>query len=104
MGFRCATGARRVRVTCGSGARHVRIGCVSRADRVRVTCGSGARHVRIGCASRARHVGCASGTCAPVADACPTPSSSPRCESMKAAFAAGIERRHLILPLVEISP
>merc|ERR1719473_1297311 len=38
------------------------------------------------------------------ASAWPTPSWSTLCESMKAALHVGIERRHLMLPLVDSSP
>ena len=43
-------------------------------------------------------------TCSEVASAWPTPSCSVFCESMKAALQVGIERRHLMLPLVDSSP
>mmetsp|Transcript_13614 Transcript_13614/g.34994 ORF Transcript_13614/g.34994 Transcript_13614/m.34994 type:complete len:384 (+) Transcript_13614:106-1257(+) len=58
-------------------------------------------------AMRARHSSHSSKSstaCSAVASAWPTPSCSTFCESMKAALHVGIERRTLMLPLVDSSP
>ena len=58
-------------------------------------------------AIRARHSSHSSKSstaCSDVESAWPTPSCSAFCESMKAALHVGIERRTLMLPLVDSSP
>jgi hypothetical protein len=50
------------------------------------------------------HSSKSSTVCSEPSAACPTPSWSAFCESMKAALHVGIERRHLMLPLVDSSP